>query len=275
MKMITQRCLLGWLLLLQSLWAAAAPAPALDANIADAVSAARAAIAEQRLILLGEFHGTHETPLFTGALVDTLSADGSVVLALEISRSEQESLDAFLESDGGPDALARLSAARWWSIKGTQHDLRRSRDMFELIQRLRDLRASGRQVSVLAIDMAYDVKHDHHQRDREMAAWLREKFVTSDAAHMLVLVGNVHAMLAKPQRAPAQMQLPMGSYLSDLDPYSIRILGHSGAFWGCAPDCRRVSLTETQTQTGPDSGPEYQFNIVLPRLSVARFLDAD
>lgn len=261
------------LLVLWSVGTSAASAAAPDPGIADAVAATRAAIGEHRLVLLGEYHGTREIPQYTAALVDALSADGSVALALEMSRSEQPALDRFMTSDGGAAAVATLQATQWWSIKGQQHDLRRSRDMFELILRLRELRAAGREISVWAIDVAAGVHLSSDQRDRDMAAALRERHRASDAARVLVLIGNVHAMLAKPTRAPPQMQQPMGSYLGDLDPFSIRLSALKGEFWGCMGECKAIAIQPTGTISSPWRGPEYHYFLVLPQLSVARFMD--
>lgn len=244
-----------------------------DPGIANAVAATRAAIGEHRLVLLGEYHGTREIPQYTAALVDALSADGSVALALEMSRSEQPALDQFMASDGSAAAIATLQATPWWSIQGQQHDLRRSRDMFELILRLRELRAGGRAVSVWAIDLAAGVHQSADQRDRDMASALRERYTRDTAQRVLVLIGNVHAMLAKPLDAPAQMQQPMGSYLTDLDPYSIRLSALKGEFWGCVGECKPITIQPTGTVNSPWRGPEYRYFLVLPQLSVARFMD--
>lgn len=256
-----------------SSFATAATEASADPGIAAAVTATQAAIGEHRLVLLGEYHGTREIPQYTLALVDALSADGSVALALEMSRSEQPALDTFMASDGGPEAIAQLQASKWWSIKGQQHDLRRSRDMFEMILRLRELRAAGRAISLWAIDLAEGIHRSSDQRDRDMATALRERYLTESSDRVLVLIGNVHAMLAKPSRAPPQMQQPMGSYLTDLNPYSIRLSALKGEFWGCAGDCKPITLQPTGTINSPWRGPEYHYFLVLPQLSVARFMD--
>lgn len=260
------------LLALNSLATSAASA-APDPGIAIAVAATRAAIGEHRLVLLGEYHGTREIPQYTAALVDALSADGSVALALEMSRSEQPALDAFMASDGSPEAVAKLQATPWWSIKGQQHDLRRSRDMFDMILRLRELRAGGRAVSIWAIDLAAGVHLSADQRDRDMASALRERYSSDSSQRVLVLIGNVHAMLARPTRAPPQMQQPMGSYLTDLDPFSIRLSALKGEFWGCMGECKPITIQPSGTVNSPWRGPDYSYFLVLPQLSVARFMD--
>ena len=54
-----------------------------------------------------------------------------------------------------------------------------------------------------------------------MAGRIRAAFETLPSGRLLVLSGNVHAMVAKPGYAPPEKQDPMGSYLRDLDPWSV------------------------------------------------------
>ena len=68
------------------------------------------------------------------------------------------------------------------------------------------------------------------------------------------------------------MQQPMGSYLRDLEPYSINITANAGEFWGCGPQCAPVGVYGAGAQSGPSDYPSYHFELVLPRFSVARFL---
>src|SRR5262245_61858050 len=67
-----------------------------------------------RFTLLGEQHGTREIPAFVGDAVCQAAAGGPVRLALEISRSEQPRIDAYLNSSGGPSARAALLEGPFW-----------------------------------------------------------------------------------------------------------------------------------------------------------------
>lgn len=243
----------------------------IDPDISAAAKVAREAIGDHRLVLLGEMHGTREIPLFTLALIQDLAVDGRVVLSLEMSRSEQPALDEFMQSEGNAADRAKLRASPWWQIRNDQHDGRRNQDAFDMIEQLRVLRASGRDVRILAFDLAVGVRPGHHKRDVEMAAYLREHVASDASARFLVLTGNVHAMLAKPNRAPPEMQQPMGSYLVDLDPYSIKISANSGEFWGCTTSCSAKAVYPSQ-QSRALNAREYHFEVVLPEFSVARWL---
>ena len=227
-----------------------------------------------RLILLGEKHGTAEIPLLVATLVDDLSTTGPVVLALEFPRSEQAALDQYLASDGSADARATLKAAAYWQVQGDQHDGRRNDDVFDMFERLRTLKATKRDVRLLPFDLTPGTTRTSHQRDQAMAEYLREHYVAHPTARFVMLAGNVHAMIRKPTYAPPQMQQPMGSYLADLDPYSINISALEGQFWGCdGGRCAAKDERPAQWESGPArEGGAFHFQLVLPRFSVARLL---
>jgi hypothetical protein len=228
-----------------------------------------------RMILLGEKHATAEIPRLVAALVADLSQRESVVLALEIPRNEQAALAQYLASDGGIDARAALRSGRFWQVQGDQHDGRRNEDVLDMFEQLRVLNAAQRNVSLLPFDLASgEPRGNHHQRDQAMAAYLREQFEATAQARFVVLTGNVHAMVRKPDRAPPEMQQPMGSYLADLNPYAINISATTGQFWGCRNgQCASTDERPARGQSGPErEGGVYHYQLVLPRFSVARLL---
>jgi hypothetical protein len=108
-----------------------------------------------------------------------------------------------------------------------------------------------------------------------MAERVCDDFLERRATRLLVLGGNVHAMLERPADAPAQMQAPMGRYLRDLDPVSVRITARSGDFWACpAPRrCGPLATDGARAKSGPMSG-EYTYQVVLPRFHVGRLIGA-
>ncbi|PAM44112.1 calcium-binding protein, partial [Acinetobacter baumannii] len=78
---------------------------ATSARADDAARQSRQHAGDHRVLVLGEFHGTRETPLLVRRLVDDYSRNGPVVLALELPRGENTTLRDYLDSDGG--AVAR------------------------------------------------------------------------------------------------------------------------------------------------------------------------
>jgi hypothetical protein len=255
---------------------AAAGVPTTEGAAVEAEAAAlHAAIGERRLVLLGEKHGTREIPRFVAALLRQWPRDTPRVLALELPRGQQFALDAYFASDGGAAARAQLRASPWWHKDDDQHDGRRSEDMLDLLAAIHAERAAGAAIRVMGFDANPGTYADHHARDVQMAALLRAELARDDAV-WLVLTGNVHAMRARPSYAPAEMQAPMGSLLADLAPFSVRIEAIEGAFWACLPaGCGPMtSPPRPQLRHGPLDDDAYDWQVVLPRLSVARLIGA-
>ena len=251
-------------------------AHAADDDIVRAADAIRAHAGGHRLVLLGEFHGTREIPRLVGELVAGYAAEGPVELALEIPRTEQASLDRALNARTSAAARSLLLARDWWNAHDDRHDGRRSHDMLDLVERLRILRERGRDVAVLAYDVPADAhRDDAERRDRAMAARLRAEYLARPRTRLLVLAGNVHAMLERPADVPPQMQRPMGSDLRDLDPVSVRISARSGESWACFAlrQCRALAAEGVHAPSGPMSG-EYTYGVVLERFHVGRLIGA-
>ena len=117
---------------------------AVPAHADDTAAQIRQHAADHRMLVLGEFHGTRETPLLVRQLVDDYSGDGTpVLLALELPRGENPTLRDYLASDGGAAARQRLRGRAFWAVRDDQHDGRRSRDMLAMIEDLRALMSTG------------------------------------------------------------------------------------------------------------------------------------
>lgn len=245
---------------------------AVSAHADDTAAQIRQHAADHRMLVLGEFHGTRETPLLVRQLVDDYSRTGPVMLALELPRAENPALREYLDSDGGAAARRQLHGRAFWTVHDDQHDGRRSRDMLAMIEDLRALKAQGRDITIVG----YDVNHSdggNQARDDRMAAELRRLYRhLPEGTRMLVLTGNVHAMLQRPADAPPEMQTqPMASLLRDLDIYSVRLEALRGQFWGCTGSCRARSIPEQEAR-GPrvDTHAKRQYDlwVWMPRLSI-------
>lgn len=234
-----------------------------------------AASSEHRLVLLGEMHGTREIPMLVGTVVGRMSASEPVLLALEVHASEQESLNAYLDGDGSPRQRELLRRRAFWAVPAERNDGRRSEDMIDLVEDVRRLRAMGRDVAILAFDVANGESRGSESRDRAMAMHLRRAWEALPRGRMLVLTGNVHAMRVRPNYAPPQMQMPMGVDLQDLGPLSVEIAARQGAFWACpAGACGPVQVG-VAGPAGRLSGVEpFHYRIVLPRLTPARQVES-
>jgi uncharacterized iron-regulated protein len=139
-----------------------------------------------RYVIVGERHGTREIPAFFADLVCQVSQSSPVVVGLEIEAHQQAAIEAYLLSDGSPASRAALLREDHWR----NPDGRASAAMFALLERVRLLRRSGRQITVLAFMVAAP---DPDARERGMAeAWMRA-LRAHPRARLLALVGWVHA----------------------------------------------------------------------------------
>lgn len=185
-----------------------------------------------RPLLIGEIHGTQETP----ALLASMLRQGSGrpwLLGLEIPRQEQERIDAFLRSDGGARARAALTGGAFWTRE--QQDGRSSEAMLQLIDAVRALRRSGRDIQVVCFD---DVAEDGSARDRDarMAQALRTALATERHRRAVALMGNYHARIGRGAPWDAQQEF-LGWHLRDLSPLSVDVGAPTGSSWVCNPDC--------------------------------------
>lgn len=251
---------------------------AFGAHANDTAAQIRQHGAEHRLLVLGEFHGTREVPLLVRQLVDDYSRDGTpVLLALELPRAENPTLHDYLDSDGGTAARQRLHDRAFWTVRDDQHDGRRSRDMLAMIEALRVLKVQGRAIEVVG----YDVNRSdggNQARDEGMAVEVRRLYQgMPDTARLVVLAGNVHAMLQRPEGAPPEMQMqPMASLLQDLDLYSVRLEALRGQFWACLDRCKALPLRDQAArapQVDTEAGRQYDLWVWMPELSVGTLID--
>ncbi|HAL21316.1 MAG TPA: calcium-binding protein [Stenotrophomonas sp.] len=251
---------------------------AFSAQADDTAAQIRQHAADHRMLVLGEYHGTRQTPLLVRQLVDDYSRDGTpVLLALELPRGENPSLRDYLDSDGSPAARQRLQERAFWTVRDDQHDGRRSRDMLAMIESLRALQAQGRDIGIVGYDV--DRSDDGNQaRDEGMAIEVRRLYQgLPDTARMVVLSGNVHAMLQRPEGAPPEMQMqPMASLLRDLDLYSVRLEALRGQFWACLDRCKALPLRDQVArapQADTEAGRQYDLWVWMPELSVGTLVD--
>lgn len=227
-----------------------------------------------RLILLGEMHGTREIPVLVGHLVKSYARQGPVVLALEIDANQAGAFAAYLSSDGSAAARAALLADRYWHKPANQSDGRRNLELVDMVEYLRALKVTGNAISILPFDEPPTGKIDTQARDKAMAGRIRAAYETLPSGRLLVLSGNVHAMLARPGYAPPEMQDPMGSYLRDLDPWSVDIAAQSGEFRACTTaTCGPSPVSGVFHESGSVADGSYNLRVVLPKFSAARLVD--
>lgn len=193
-----------------------------------------------RVLLIGELHGTAETPAIVGELAAALAgAEQPLVVGLEIWRSEQPALDRYLASAGLAEDREQLLASPFWQIR----DGRSSEAMAALVERLRQLKLKS-PLRVLAFDV--DQRADAAsgaERDRRMGEALLAALEDDPAARLLVLAGNFHTRVQGSAPWDPEHRFA-GHYLADHDPYALEVIGVSGSAWMCPSQdqCRAWEL---------------------------------
>lgn len=255
-------------------------APA-GADAQDVAAQIREHAGDHRLVVLGEQHGTNETPRLVQALIESYVAEKTPLhLALELPTTASPALAAYMASDGGVLARKALRATAYWSVATQLHDGRRSEEILELIEAMRRLRQQGRDVQLSAFDRllpSTTAGAGAGARDAGMAAELRARFSALPVGgRMVVLTGNVHGTRKQPRYLayPTMMML-----VQDLDVYNVRIGAREGEVWGCRSEreCGRIPLKiyEGPSPVAGNGGDRsYDLQVWLPRFTVARVLGA-
>jgi hypothetical protein len=220
------------------------------------------------ITLVGEVHGTAEAPAWIGSVACGLARQHEVVVVLEIARSEQERIDAYMRSRGTPEDRSDLIAGPFW--KG--RDGRASEAMLALIDRLRGLAAQGAQVSVAAVDEW----KGPGTRDAAMAAGIRELHADRAEARIIALLGNLHARSTKREPSKGPDDQPVGYLLRDLEPLTVIAEYREGQAWACAPECGPLALAspwgrsrEAGFHPGESPRPGFQAAVNLGRVTLS------
>jgi hypothetical protein len=146
------------------------------------------------ILLLGELHGTAESPAFVGnAVCLALAAGRPVTVALEIWREEEARIDAFLASSGAAADRAALFDSSFW--RDRYQDGRRSEAMAGLLDDLRRWRHDGWPVRVALLDR--QVNGSGQERDRAMADRLQSISAAALPGLVITLTGNLHNRLSR------------------------------------------------------------------------------
>jgi hypothetical protein len=142
-------------------------------------------------VLIGEVHGSNETPEVFGSLVcDALDHERKVTVALERPTSEQAALDGILMMTDLASAEKILLAEPDWQ---NGMDGRASAAMLRLLVSLRELRKKYRGLKVVAFDAPFQ-GDSAGARDQAMGRALLAIGRSTPQNIVLALTGNVHAM---------------------------------------------------------------------------------
>jgi len=242
--------------------------PALAATSCKPEVSVPQALLQQRVVVFGELHGTQETPRLVGECACLLVSRGTeVVIALEIPEPEQARITEYLSSAGTSGDARALLQGEFWSRPDSRQDGRSSVAMFELIERVRQLSSTSERISVVAIDG----QRKSLTRDAAMAQIVRDHIKNSPEAHVLALVGNIHAL--KDRGAFFDKDYASFTFhLSSLEPLALNVVPKRGSAWVCIEGCGSRSITAPAWVAGklpgvyvgtPEADPRYHGAVVL------------
>lgn len=184
-----------------------------------------------RFLIVGEMHGTNETPQLIGDLACNLSSSRSVTVGLEFNAADTSTLSRYLQSNGGDDARRALLRMSVWSQPFA--DGRGSQAMFALIERLRRFRSAGGKVQIASFQPDDVGSMDQHYYELAMARnWARIADNAPDDL-ILLLVGNVHVTKSLPESYPFA---PAASHLRASETITLRPEPEGGSAWNCQSD---------------------------------------
>lgn len=198
-----------------------------------------------RFIIVGEQHGTAEVPAMFGDLVCHLASSRKIVVGIEFAASMQPAIDRFMASNGDLKARREFLETPIWTVKFK--DGRTSVAMFDLVDRLRSMKASGLIEGVVAfVPTGTSGPVDYEQK---MAATLNS---SAKAGHTVVaLVGNIHALRTH-WAIKGTPYMPMAGLLPGDSTATFDVVPDGGSQWAClsAKGCGPVSLGPPRRQTG-------------------------
>jgi hypothetical protein len=217
-----------------ALAAACVPAGAGDAPVAcGAVPGLDPLLRVRDVVLVGEMHGTVESPAFVGRAVCVALAGGRpVTVGLEIPIEEDARIRAYLASSGSASDRDALLAGAFW--QAPFQDGRRSRAMLALLEDLRRTLRAGGPVHLLLLDST--AFRGGSERDRAMAGRLRDAIAGAPHDLFLVLTGNLHTRLRQGVSWDPSYE-PMGLVLTRLAPKlpiaALDVAYTGGSAWIC------------------------------------------
>ena len=199
------------------------------------------------VVFFGELHGNKETPeAFLAAVCRHLERQaGDVRVALELHTDIQSSLDTFMESDGGSEAVEEFLRHLHWQRDMNLPDGRSSVVMLNLVEALRTLRASNSRLVSVTPFVGHltnpQIRYFGTSGDAVMAANITNLSQESNDDAVFVLVGNIHARLTPPE--DISHLIPAASLVNG-DVASVLVLPESGESWFCQMACQSWPVTE-------------------------------
>jgi hypothetical protein len=212
--------------------------------------------AEVHFLVIGELHGTRETPGVFGELVcsATTEAKKRVLVALEFPEAARAAFEAYVASKGADEDRSKfLAESGWLDMARSQFpDGRTSEAMLRMVDRLRKLRAAGRDIFVTTFQPPISASSESQTPyEIGLADSLRKAFDSGHCDLAMVLVGGLHARRMTVTPAGGQPPFdPMAMHLPRESTLTLNAVTGAGEAWNCQSTGCGVHKRESQSLGG-------------------------
>lgn len=185
-----------------------------------------------RWVIVGEMHGTNETPdAFSNLVCLAAATNRPVTVALEYSADGQAIIDAYLASNGNAQARAELLTLPLFTAR--MQDGRGSVAFLRLFDTLRRMKQAGQIKGVVASDVGRSTPPGQERNAAMAQSW--KAIPAAQNGVILALVGNLHAM-RKPVALSGRTIITAGSLMPAQQTVTVNVTGSGGQAWNCQAD---------------------------------------
>lgn len=190
----------------------------------------------ERILVVGEMHGTTEAPAAFLAIVCEAAQQGPVTVGLEMPETDRPLLDFVMAAPDEASAVRYLRGGDFGDLR--RNDGRHSQAMFDMIIGFWRLKAAGSDIVLRPFAARMSVIQGRPQGwwELEMAYGMSRSLVDRPDARVLVLVGNLHARKTPFADWP-DVGLPAAGHLHAADTLTLQVAQQGGASWNCQAEC--------------------------------------
>lgn len=190
----------------------------------------------QRIIVVGETHGTVEAPAAFLGIVCEAAQRGPVTVGLEMSEADRPLFDRVMAA---PDEASAARLLRYGDFgRADRDDGRNSQAMMDMMLGFWRLRAEGNDIALHPFQplLSRISGRDQAWGELEMAYGMSRALVVRPNARVLILVGDLHARKT-PFTPWPDVGLPAAGHLHATDTLTLHFAQQGGESWGCEAEC--------------------------------------
>ena len=195
----------------------------------------------ERVLVVGDWHGTVEIPAAFLGIVCEAANQGPVTVALEMPETERTLFRNALAAPTEEAARETFLYGDFGNPRST--DGRNSVAMLDMMVGFWRLKAAGRDLAVhpfMSVDSVIRGR-DQAWWELEMAYGMSRALADRSEARVVVFVGDLHARKKGYERFP-DVGLPAAGHLHASDTFTLHTAVQGGESWSCEATCgRRVN----------------------------------